>query len=144
MRWRVILAAPPTVAPALVAANEAGSLHITIRDPNSRERFPIAETRQYPTRFVNVPKRQTGGGGGGGAGAPSGGGGGSNSGNRVVNNPFVGPITLPPASGGGGGGAGFSAPPPTTPVGGVPPAAAGSEVTVIRGTEKTRVIVPPR
>jgi Flp pilus assembly protein CpaB len=147
MRWRVILAAPPAVAAALVAANEAGNLHITIRNPNSRERFPIAETRQYPTRFVNVPKRQTGqagGASGGGAGSPSGGnrGGGSNSGERTINNPFIGPVTLPSATGGGG--AGFSAPPPATGVGSVPPAASGSEVTIIRGTEKTRVIVPPR
>lgn len=148
MRWRVILAAPPVVAAALVAANEAGNLHVTIRNPNSRERFPIPETRQYPTRIVNVPKRQTGGdgAGAGGAGTPrgGGGGGGAESGNRVISNPFIGPVTLPPATTGGGGGAGISAPPPTGPVGGVPPAATGSEVTVIRGTEKTRVIVPPR
>ncbi|HEX8237797.1 MAG TPA: Flp pilus assembly protein CpaB [Abditibacteriaceae bacterium] len=144
IRWRVILAAPPVVAAALVAANEAGNLHVTIRNPNSRERFPIPETRQYPTRFVNVPKRQ-GASGSGGAGSPSRGGGGSNAGERVINNPFVGPITLPsPTTPGGSGGAGFSAPPPATAVGSVPPAAAGSEVTVIRGTEKTRVIVPPR
>jgi Flp pilus assembly protein CpaB len=146
IKTRVVLAAPPAIAQTLVAANEAGNLHITIRNPNSRERFPIPETRQYPTRFVNVPKRQPGGGGGGGAGSPGGRGGGPESGNRVISNPFIGPVTLPPATGGAGGGAaGFNAPPPTTPVGGgVPPAAAGSEVTVIRGTEKTRVIVPPR
>jgi Flp pilus assembly protein CpaB len=142
LRARVILAAPPIVAASLVAANEAGNLHVTIRNPNSRERFPIPETRQYPTRFVNIPKRQGGDGGGGGAGSPRGGGA-SNSGDRVINNPFIGPVTLPsPTTGTGGGG--FSAPPPATGVGGVPPAAAGSEVTVIRGTEKTRVIVPPR
>jgi hypothetical protein len=144
MRWRVILAAPPAVAAALVSANEAGNLHVTIRNPNSRERFPIPETRQYPTRIVNVPKRADGGGGGagaGGAGTPRGGGGGAEAGNRVINNPFIGPVTLPL---------------PQVAVAAErfcahhravrrrSASAATLEVTVIRGTEKTRVIVPPR
>lgn len=45
---RVIVAALPETAERLVAANTTGELHITIRDPQTRENFPIAGVREYP------------------------------------------------------------------------------------------------
>lgn len=50
---RVIVAAPPEIAERLVAANLQGELHITIRDPLARDNVPIAEVREYPVRGVD-------------------------------------------------------------------------------------------
>ena len=56
---RVILAATPVVAQRLVAANRGGQLHITIRNPNSRDRLATGEAREYPSRtvFLNTQAR---------------------------------------------------------------------------------------
>lgn len=53
---RVILAARPEVAARLVAAQDSGTLYVTIRNPNSREQVVVPESREYPSRVVNVPK----------------------------------------------------------------------------------------
>jgi Flp pilus assembly protein CpaB len=56
---RVILAATPAVAQRLVAANRGGQLHITIRNPNSHDRLAASEAREYPSRsvFLNTAGR---------------------------------------------------------------------------------------
>lgn len=54
---RVILAATPQVAAHLVAANETGNLHVTIRNPNSREQQSIGTVYELPSRYKNVPKQ---------------------------------------------------------------------------------------
>jgi Flp pilus assembly protein CpaB len=51
---RVIVAAAPADAQRLVAANKKGQLHITIRNPGSHERLVSAEAREYPSRLVNL------------------------------------------------------------------------------------------
>jgi Flp pilus assembly protein CpaB len=56
-RTRIILAADPEVATRLVAAQEQGKLHLMIRNPRNRGPVPVPETREYPTRVVNVPDR---------------------------------------------------------------------------------------
>lgn len=124
---RVILATTPEVAERLVAANEKGILHVTIRNPNSREQFPIPSAIEYPSRVINVPKRQTQN---------------NNSGAVTVGRTAPMPQPVMPD---------FNsrptmtqiapAVPPTSPMNTQP---AGAEVTVIRGTEKTRVLVPAR
>lgn len=120
-KTRVFLAATPEIAERLVAAGSKGVLNLTIRNPNSREQFPVNPAIEYPSRLINVPKRK-----------PQ-----SNNGGSV---PVRNPAPLP----------NFNPQPmmpqvapamPTTPVDTTP---AGSEVTVIRGTEKTRVLVPAR
>jgi Flp pilus assembly protein CpaB len=50
---RVVVAASPEVAERLIAANLSGELHITIRDPQTREAFPIAEAREYPAQSAD-------------------------------------------------------------------------------------------
>ena len=57
-RIRVLLAATPAVAERLVAANDAGTLHLTVRGSGSREKLPVAEVREYPTNVYNVRKKQ--------------------------------------------------------------------------------------
>jgi Flp pilus assembly protein CpaB len=143
-RTRVVVATSPAVAATLVAANETGNLHITIRNPNSRERFPVAETRQYPSRVVNVPKPSAFRGRGGGGGNAGGGGGGDRGRRPPVDRIPYGPLPMDPSPGSGAAGVGTAL--PTGSMGGtpIPPPPSGSEVTVIRGTEKTRVIVPSR
>lgn len=134
-RTRVILAAAPEIAQRLVAANTKGELHITIRNPNSRERFPQPESREYPSRIAAGPptprastpaatgNRNTGGG--------------NNAGGERIYSP------QPPVD--------LTIPNPTTLAPGTiirddfprpPQPLPEKEVTVIRGTEKTRVIVP--
>ncbi len=115
-RTRLILAASPEIAQRLVAANNKGELHITIRNPGSRDRFPIAESREYPSRLATGPAARP---------APRAG--------RVSAEPVfpTGPMmpapALPP----------YDPTPPATPF--VP---SGKDVTVIRGTDKTQVTVP--
>lgn len=132
-RTRLILAATPEIAQRLVAANAKGQLHITIRNPGSRERFPIAESREYPSRLAAGPptqqarqlseaesRRED-----------------AKLGLEVIkaisgknDSPSMPPVptALPPFDPNASGGGMI-----------IPPA---PEVTVIRGTEKTRVTVP--
>ena len=50
---RVVVAATPGVAERLIAANVSGELHITVRDPQTRENFPIPGAREYPAQSVD-------------------------------------------------------------------------------------------
>ncbi len=55
---RLVLAAAPDIAERLVAANLQGELHITIRDPRVRDNLRIAESFEYPTRTVDALTRK--------------------------------------------------------------------------------------
>ncbi len=50
---RVVLAAPPEIAERLVAGNLSGELHLTIRDPRVRDNSLIAEVREYPVQSAD-------------------------------------------------------------------------------------------
>ena len=131
---RVIVAALPETAERLVAANTTGELHITIRDPQVRDNFPIQSVREYPsaptdpnaqkireaavqdviearrskrTLAMDVERR------------------------RVMKQFEEKPIPMPTLPPMGFDGMKKMAPPPDV-----------HEITVVRGTEKTRVIVP--
>lgn len=162
VKTRVLLAATPQVAERLVAANDSGTLHLLIRNPNSRERVTVAAATEYPTTTRTIPKasyfdkrraeaqanrekqarlqldaikemressRQDRL---------------STASGRNDNPPtFTGtppsfPTPLPPFR------ANTNNNPPRDYTLPRPAAPSGSEVTVIRGTEKTRVIVPAR
>ena len=147
---RVLLASTTSVAARLIASQGQGELNLIIRNPNSREQAAPVEVREYPTRVVNIPKRPT----------PN-----PNAVARSFANEmrdaqrsssgesnFVRPTDVPqlaplppanplsagtrPSGGmmGGGGTMGGMGMPPSGP--------SGSEVTVIRGTDKTKVTVP--
>jgi Flp pilus assembly protein CpaB len=145
VRTRVVLAATPEVAQRLVAANESGVMHVTIRNPNVRAQFPIVARREAPGSIQRIAKRSKDAGSGGGS---VGGGGATSRGNDApmpsITSPFLGPMqpSGPSTSGMGMSPAGGMSLPPAS--GMTPPAPSGSEVTVIRGTEKTRVLVPGR
>lgn len=113
-RIRVLLAATPLVAQRLVAANDSGVLHLTVRGPTSREQLPMADSNEYPTRVFNVRKKAT-------PSAP-----------RVREPSFVPSIPNPNPP--------FRPTEPKIPTAPLPPS--GSPVTVIRGTDKTNVNVP--
>lgn len=129
-RTRVLLAAPPDIATRLVAANDRGKLHVIIRNPSDADAAEVPEAREYPSRTFFAASNAGGGEGGGGG--------------RIRENrspsfsppPLPGPSIepMPPAPTGGGN---IEAPAPEL-------ADPSKEVTVIRGTEKTRVIVPER
>ena len=53
-RTRVLLAARPADAERIVAANESGTLHLTMRNPESREQSPVPEAIEYPARLVDT------------------------------------------------------------------------------------------
>ncbi len=55
---RLVLAAPPDIAERLVAANLMGELHITIRDGRVRDNLRIAEAFEYPARIVDPLTRK--------------------------------------------------------------------------------------
>jgi len=57
-RTRVILAAAPDTAGRLLSAQELGKLHIVIRNPRNRGGLPVAEVREYPSRAVYAPDQQ--------------------------------------------------------------------------------------
>ena len=166
MRTRVLLAAPLDIAARLVAAGEEGKLHVVIRNPTGADRFPVPEAREYPSRLVSVPQARANTGAavagsgnsrasrlsddvGGYGYARRRGGSDSLPELPVPQVESVPPAQLPsgsinsggsnsglPAPGvGNSGGSGASAPI-------VAPAPPENEVTVIRGTEKTRVLVP--
>lgn len=50
---RVVLAAPPEIAERLIAGNLSGELHLTIRDPRVRDNSLIAEVREYPVQTAD-------------------------------------------------------------------------------------------
>ncbi len=56
-RVRVLLAATPALCERLVAANDAGTLHLTIRNPSSRDQAPLSDARESPIRVINVRKK---------------------------------------------------------------------------------------
>lgn len=122
-RIRVLLAATPAVAERLVAANDAGTLHLTVRGPTSREIQPLAGAREYPINVYNVRKKQP-------LKEASEGLKNFASGMRDLrdvaqnNPPMANPSNIPPATT-------VTTMSPTT-----------SPVTVIRGTNKTNVNVP--
>jgi Flp pilus assembly protein CpaB len=148
-RQRVILAAPPSVAERLVAANQQGTLHVLIRNPSDRPNLPVPEAMEYPVRIVQNPKaleradkiaeenrqeareirrqnredirarlRASWSTPRGGSGGPS-----------------LPPLQIPSPGVGPG-------PGPSSGNGNPPLPSNEKEVTVVRGTEKTRVIVP--
>lgn len=156
-RTRVLLAATPDIAMRLTAANDQGVLHIAIRNPLDSDADQQPGVKEYPSQLVpdywavraELKQEQdaarnasNAGGGGGGGSRPS----------AALREPSIPlpiissaqPQPLPPAS--------VSSQPmqPMTPPDSFPSAASGpiaprtNEVTVIRGTEKTRVIVPIR
>ena len=136
---RVILAAPLETASRLVAANEGGTLHVVVRNPLDGDAEGAPETREYPSHTITV--RQPANGGGGsvprGVSGPS------------FPMPDLPPVTvsqntgtappmpMPVPAGAATGGMGMTAP-------AEPASPATRDVMVVRGTEKTRVIVPKR
>lgn len=129
-RTRVLLAAPADIAERLIAANDQGTLHITIRNPMDGDAGAVPEAREYPSRVYTAPAPPSASSGGGG---------------RRTREPEMGP---PPTFTGPGPATIPTLPPPATGTGtggtGMGEEAASKEITVIRGTEKTRVIVPQR
>lgn len=145
-RTRLLVAALPETAARLVAANDQGLLHVTIRNPVDADAGQVPEAREYPSRLTTVlppaPRNNAGGRAGGGAAE------------RPAPNfdrplprlprpapqfqplepvaPVTPPVTVPRPDNTGG--TGMTAPDAPT----------SKEITVIRGTEKTRVIVPQR
>ena len=147
---RVILAAPIETASRLVAANDSGTLHIVVRNPldGDSERGP--EVREYPSRTITVAQSKAPSGGTVNLGGGSGGGGNLGGGNGpAFSVPELPPVTVSQDN---------STPPGPMPVLGAPSegenggntaatspdSPAMRDVMVVRGTEKTRVIVPKR
>jgi len=123
-KTRVFLAATPDVAARLIAANDQGTLNIIIRNPEDADASPVPEAREYPSRTFFKSDDKSGGNSGGG--------------NAVAPIPDL-PPPLPAPS--------TDVPPmPTTDVTSATPIPTenSKEITVIRGTEKTRVLVPQR
>ncbi|BCM90498.1 hypothetical protein IAD21_02351 [Abditibacteriota bacterium] len=122
---RVLLAAPVEIATRLVAAGDQGTLHITIRNPSDGDFTASPEAREYPSRLINVKPTDT-------ATKPV-----------AARERFPEPI-LPT------GNMAMPTPmplPPVIPINQVAPTPSGpptTDITVIRGTEKTRVLVPQR
>lgn len=140
-RTRVLVAALPETAARLVASNDQGLLHITIRNPADGDVGQVPEAREYPSRLTTLPPEKTNPTV---AAAERG----LRSMERASQNLTRAPLPMPelpqiapvmPVT-----------PPATVPrpdnIGGmaVPAAPLGKEITVIRGTEKTRVLVPQR
>lgn len=129
---RILLAADPASATRLVAAGDQGILHVTIRNPIDGDNTVPPEMREHPVRLVNVPKEAS-------PLAP-------------LNDLMKGMGDM------------MKGPPPTMPTQRVPELETipkpvlvqipnenvapsepqPREITVIRGTEKTRVLVPQR
>lgn len=55
---RVLVAASPADAQRLVAANKRGQLHITIRNAGSRERLALTEIKEHPSRMVYLGTKE--------------------------------------------------------------------------------------
>lgn len=128
---RVLLAAPVDVATRLVAANDQGTLHLTIRNPADSDSSASPEAREYPSRLVTQKE----------VSAQA-----RDIGRNVAKGmqDTLGPIPKMPPMGTGM----MPTPAPPVVVTVVPtPGPTGpptTDITVIRGTEKTRVIVPQR
>lgn len=160
---RVVLAAPLETASRLVTANNMGTLHVLVRNPLDSDAERAPEVQEYPSRVVNVKKSGASGGASStdvqnlGGGRSSGGGGSRTPAFPVPDLPDVTVSQTNPAP----------APPMPMPVTvrvpqpsdgmtmpsggmtmpGVPNAPAEPpmrDVMVVRGTEKTRVLVPKR
>ncbi|RYG62590.1 Flp pilus assembly protein CpaB [bacterium] len=142
-KTRVLLAAPVEIATRLIAAGDQGTLHITIRNPSDGDQTASPEVREYPSRLItqkDVSTQARNLGKSMGAGMREG----------LGNTPPMGavptfgmmPTPAPPApmtviEPPGRNGA-FPAPAVA------PSGPATTDITVIRGTEKTRVVVPQR
>ncbi len=136
---RVLLAAPVEVATRLVAAGDSGTLHITIRNPMDGDQTASPEAHEYPSRIIMGAATNDKGTGkpssASGADKPA------RSGRRIREPlmPDAGMGSFPTASAPPQPPVTIPAPPLPAPAG--PPT---KDITVIRGTEKTRVIVPQR
>jgi Flp pilus assembly protein CpaB len=116
-RTRVILAATPQQAQRITAANEAGTLNLIIRNPGDTAVLPTGEALEYPVRLITTKQSA--------AAAPSAPAAPARNRNIQPQPYFPQPSPQP------------SLPPATTTVS-VP----FNQVTVIRGTEKSMVVVP--
>lgn len=148
---RLVLAATPEVAERLAAAQGLGEIHLTLRDGVSRDALPVPEVFEYPIRTLGrtVPLQNNAAAAGANRTANA------NSGqsqrptysprsnysprdieslNRSPREP-IGPPMPPMPTGIIGGSPGSGA---------VNNVEAGTEVTVIRGTDKSKVVVPQR
>lgn len=121
---RVVVAASPGVAERLVAAQGMGEIHLTLRDGIGQDQAAVPEVMEYPVYTLGrrTPVKTAGGGGGGSA---------SN-----IFKPQAPPSAIMPPQ------YPQTMVPPASPSGAMQPASA--EVTVIRGTEKSKVEVPQR
>jgi Flp pilus assembly protein CpaB len=111
-KTRVILAVTPADAQRIIAANRMGEIHLTIRNPASHDRFATGEAREYPSRVIGAIKQSP----------------------KATEERTSAPPQWPTVS-----------PAPILPPPAIGTAAApdnSRDVTVIRGTEKTRAIVP--
>ena len=129
-KTRVVLAAPVDVATRLVAAGDQGALHITIRNPADSDNTASPEAREYPSRLVThkeVTAQAHDIGVSMAKGMKEGLG-------PIPTMPPMGNIPLPPSTP-------MNIPVMPTPTPAGPPT---TDITVIRGTEKTRVLVPQR
>lgn len=134
-RIRVLLAAPPEIASRLVAANDQGVLHVTIRNPNDGDQAPLPETREYPSRlFTAAPDKTT-----------------TSVAKSVTDTykSFTKEMSDTYKQSLGVGSNQPNMPPvqpvqPTTGTDTSIPVPDEKEITVVRGTEKTRVLVPRR
>ena len=115
-RTRVILAATPQQAQRITAANEAGTLNIIIRNPGDTAVLPTGESLEYPVRLITTKQAAA-------ASAPAAP---ANNRNRSPQPYFSLPVPQP-----------SPLPPATTTV-----SEPLNQVTVIRGTEKSMVVVP--
>jgi len=115
-RTRVILAATPQQAQRITAANEAGTLTLVIRNPGDTAVLPTGEALEYPVRLVTTKQA---------AAAPS-------------------APAAPPANRESPRQPFFPqpAPQPSLPPAGTSVSEPINQVTVIRGTEKSMVVVP--
>jgi len=163
-KTRVILAAPVDIATRLVAAQDQGTLHITIRNPVDSDQTLSPEAREYPSRIVtqadqNKSAKQLGQAVGEGLRKGLG----SSGNRRLLEGPPLPDMSAPigngmqpngilPGSENPLSGMPQHVPMPLDKIGdtgkgGTLPAPAAppmNDITVIRGTEKTRVIVPAR
>lgn len=115
-RTRVILAATPQQAQRITAANEAGTLNLIIRNPGDTAVLPTGEALEYPVRLITSKQAAAASSA---PAAPA-----NNRGNQRA--PYF-PQPSPQSS----------LPPAATPI-----SEPINQVAVIRGTEKSMVVVP--
>jgi Flp pilus assembly protein CpaB len=120
-KTRVLVAAKPDVAAHLIAANDQGVLNITIRNPlDANENKPVPEAHEYPSRVVTIKPV---------AAKP-----------QKAESPWS--IFAPPRMPAMPKTGSRLPSPVTVTVPGTPAPVPTRDVTVIRGTEKTRVLLP--